>query len=280
MGWKLDPIAATALAVSLSIYSLGVIRAWGAAGVGRSVRVWEAGLFAAGWIVLAFAVLSPLATWSEVLFSTHMTQHELLMVVVAPLFVTARPMTALAWAVRRRTTGQVRLNSDTTYVRRISIAFMFLSTPLIAFSLHAAALWIWHLPVLYERAIGNDWVHALEHVSFLVTSCLFWAGLTQGRYGRLGYGVAFVYVFAAAMDSGSLGALFTVASSPLYHVYEARARAMGLDALADQQLAGVLMWVPACALLTVFALGLFAAWLGELERRNRQARLSAFTPDR
>lgn len=155
-----------------------------------------------------------------------------------------------------------------------------LSAPLVAFTLHAAALWIWHLPALYERAIGNNWVHALEHACFLMTACAFWAGLTQGRYGRLGYGVAFLYVFATAMHSGALGALFTVAPSPLYHLYQIRAAAHGMDPLTDQQLAGVLMWVPACALLTVLALALFAAWLGELERRNAQSRLSAFTHER
>jgi putative membrane protein len=274
MGWKPDPIAGTMLAVMLAVYGTGTLRAWRAAGWGRGVRVWEAGLFAAGWLTLAFAVLSPLATWAEALFWVHMTQHELLVVVVAPLIVAARPITALAWSVPRSSrVGQQSL-------RTINALFLMVSAPLVAFTLHAVALWTWHLPVLYERAIGNNWIHALEHASFLMTACAFWAGLTQGRYGRLGYGVAFVYVFATALHSGALGALFTVAPSPLYHLYELRAAAHGVNPLTDQQLAGVLMWVPACALLTVLALALFAAWLGELERRNAQSRLSAFTHER
>jgi len=271
MGWKFDPIAGTMLAATLVVYSLGTSRAWRAAGVGRGVRVWEAGLFLCGWGTLAFAVLSPLATWAEALFWVHMTQHELLVIVVAPLLVTSRPMTALAWAVRGSSAFGHRS------LRVINTAFIALSAPLVAFTLHAAALWIWHLPALYERAIGDNWIHALEHASFLLTACAFWAGLTQGRYGRLGYGMAFLYVFATAMHSGALGALFTVAPSPLYHLYQVRAAAHGVNPLTDQQLAGLLMWVPACALLTVLALALFAAWLGELERRNAQSRLSAFT---
>ena len=274
MGWKPDPIAGTMLVLMLAVYGTGTLRAWRAAGWGRGVRVWEAGLFVAGWSTLAFAVLSPLATWAEALFSVHMTQHELLVVVVAPLIVAARPMTALAWSVPRSS----RLGQRS--LRTINVLFIALSAPLVAFSLHAVALWAWHLPALYERAIGDNWIHALEHASFLMTACAFWAGLTQGRYGRLGYGVAFMYVFATALHSGALGALFTVAPSPLYHLYQVRAAAHGVNPLTDQQLAGVLMWVPACALLTVLALALFAAWLGELERRNAQSRLSAFTPER
>jgi putative membrane protein len=88
--------------------------------------------------------------------------------------------------------------------------------------------------------------------------------------------VAFAYVFATAMQSGALGALFTVASTPLYQLYRIRAATLGIDALTDQQLAGILVWVPACALLTVLALALFAAWLGELERRNAHSHLTAF----
>ena len=100
MGWKVDPIAGAVLVTMLTVYATGLIRAWRAAGIGRSIRIWEACLFAAGWLVFAFAVLSPLATWSEVLFSLHMTQHELLIVIVAPLLVTSRPMTAAAWTPR------------------------------------------------------------------------------------------------------------------------------------------------------------------------------------
>jgi putative membrane protein len=274
MGWKPDPVAGTILAAALVVYGTGTMRAWRAAGWGRGIRVWEAGLFVAGWLTLAFATMSPLATWAEALFSVHMTQHELLTIVVAPLIISARPMTALAWTVPRSSRiGQQSL-------RVVSDLFAMFSAPLVAFTLHATALWVWHLPALYERAIGNNWIHGLEHACFLMTACAFWAGLTQGRYGRLGYGVAFVYVFATAMHSGALGALFTVAPTPLYHLYQVRAAAHGIDPLTDQQLAGVLMWVPACAVLTVLALALFAAWLGELERRNAQTRLSAFTQER
>jgi putative membrane protein len=248
----------------LTIYGAGTFRVWRHAGIGRGIRLWEMLLFAIGWTVLAAAVLSPLATWSEVLLSLHMTQHELLIVIVAPLLVMSRPLTATAWALSRR--GR----EAQLWIRAVIGSVRTLSDPAIAFTLHATALWVWHLPPLYESAIGNDWIHGLEHASYLATACLFWTGLTQGRYGRLGFGVAFLYVFGTALHSGALGALFTVAPMPLYHLYTVRANALGFNALTDQQLAGILMWVPACGVLMVLGLALFAAWLGELERRHPQ----------
>jgi cytochrome c oxidase assembly factor CtaG len=272
VGWKVDPIAASFLVTMLAIYATGTIKVWRNAGIGRGIRRWEALLFAVGWTILALAVLSPLATWSEVLFSLHMTQHELLIVVVAPLLVMARPLTGVAWALAGRS------HQGHRWIRAMRRAVNALSEPAIAFTLHLAALWVWHLPSLYEMAVGNDWIHAVEHASYLATACLFWTGLMQGRYGRLGYGMAFLYVFGTALHSGALGALFTVAPHPVYALYAARASAAGLNPLTDQQLAGILMWVPACGVLTVIGLAMFAAWLGELERRNARA-LGAFTPD-
>jgi cytochrome c oxidase assembly factor CtaG len=98
---------------------------------------------------------------------------------------------------------------------------------------------------------------------------LFWWGLVVGRYGRAGYGAAVFYVFTTVVHTGLLGAMLTFAGVPLYEVYQAPAARRGIDPLADQQLAGLLMWIPAGAVLTVTGIALFAAWLGEAERRTR-----------
>ena len=129
------------------------------------------------------------------------------------------------------------------------------------------ALWVWHIPTLYEAALQSTGVHAVQHVSFLLTAALFWWGMMHGRYGRTGYGVAVLYVFLTAVHSSVLGALLTVAPSVWYSAYAATAAEWRIDALADQQLAGLLMWVPAGVIFIVFGLALFAAWLGESERR-------------
>jgi cytochrome c oxidase assembly factor CtaG len=144
-----------------------------------------------------------------------------------------------------------------------------LTAPLTVFLIHAIVLWLWHVPVLFDAAVLDARVHLVQHVSFVASACLFWWGMLRGRYGRLGYGVAVLYVFATAVHSGGLGALITMSPTPWYDVYLARAGHVH-DALTDQQLAGLIMWVPSGAVMTVFALAILAAWLGESERRRRR----------
>ena len=100
---------------------------------------------------------------------------------------------------------------------------------------------------------------------------MFWSGLVYGRYGRAGYGAAVFFVFTTAMHTGILGALLTVSRAPIYSVYAHIPGVTAEQALADQQLAGLVMWIPAGVLLTVVGIALFAAWLGEAERRSRVA---------
>src|SRR5207253_29989 len=120
---------------------------------------------------------------------------------------------------------------------------------------------------LYEAALANDGIHFVQHASFFITSALFWWSMVYGRYGRIGYGVAVAYVFFTAAHTGALGALATVAHAAWYPTYAQSAPALVGSALEDQQLAGLIMWIPAGAILTVLGLALFAAWMGEASRR-------------
>jgi cytochrome c2 len=103
----------------------------------------------------------------------------------------------------------------------------------------------------------------------VLAASLFWWAMVHGRYGRGGYGLGVLYVFLTAVHSSALGALLTVSPSVWYGEYGRQAAAWQLDALADQQLAGLLMWIPAGVIFIVFGLALVAAWLGEAERRVR-----------
>ena len=252
--WKLDPWMAVPLALSITLYGVGLTRV-------RVPRL-EVAAFLAGWWVLVISLLSPIATWSEARFSVHMTQHELLMLVAAPLITLGRPLVPMLWALPLR--WRLGLKGG----RGMSPAVAQLTSPAVVFVLHAVALWVWHLPPLYEAAVLDDRVHALQHVMFTGTACLFWWGLLRGRYGRLGYGAAVFYVFATAMHSGGLGALITFATAPIYPLYARRA-GEGVDPLVDQQLAGLIMWIPAGVVLMIFGLALLSAWLGESERRAK-----------
>jgi putative membrane protein len=267
-----DPLIAASLGVFAALYAAGLVRMWRSAGRGRGIRGWEAFCFALGWISLTAALQSPMAVLAELLFSVHMTQHEILMLVAAPLLVLGRPLTAILWALPA---GRRRGASLWTRRRAWSAVWRAVTGPLTVFLLHGAALWIWHLPSLYEAALGNPWIHAFQHLCFLLTSALFWWALLHGRYGRAGYGIGVFYVFATAIHTGALGALLTFAPRVFYPVYAVRAKHLHVNALEDQQLGGLLMWVPFGVVLVVTGLAMFLAWLGESERRTRIAEGSA-----
>jgi putative membrane protein len=211
------------------------------------------------------ALSPPLDVWSETWLVAHMAQHELLMIVAAPLIAISAPLIAIVWAIpsamRRRTVEAVR-------TRPIVNVWAALTAPLSVFLLHALALWVWHLPALYDAALAHEGIHVVQHLCFFGSAALFWWGIAHGRYGRLGYGAAVFYVFATTVHSGVLGALLTFSPRVWYAPYLHHHPA-GLTPLEDQQLAGLLMWVPAGLVLAGSGLALFAAWLRESDRRSR-----------
>jgi len=270
--WRWEPITIGLLIASAILYARGVDAIWRRAGKGEGIYRWEVIAFGLGLLSLALALLSPLAWLSELLFSAHMTQHETLMLISAPLLVFGRPLLAILWGFspdNRERIGRWTRRAD------VSSLWRAVTAPASVFLLHALALWVWHVPGLYEAALAHEGVHALQHTSFLVTAALFWWGMVHGRYGRIGYGVSVLYVFLTALHSSVLGALMTVAPRVWYPTYVSTSSHWNIDALVDQQLAGLLMWVPSGVIFIVFGLAMLAAWLGESERRTKLGRVSA-----
>jgi putative membrane protein len=269
--WSWDPLVTVSLAFSAGLYGLGLARLWATPAGRRVVRPWQVAAFVVGWSSLVIALVSPLDVLSDILFSAHMTQHELLMVIAAPLMVLGRPLIVMLWAFgageRQRLTGWTR----SPVVARM---WQGATGPVTVWVLHALALWVWHVPVLYEAAVRNDAVHIVQHLSFFGTAALFWWAIVHGRYGRIGYGVAVLFVFTTALHSGALGALFTFGSQVMYPLYADRTSAFGVSPLDDQQLAGLIMWIPFSLPFLIVGLALFAAWLGESDRRLGFARAS------
>jgi putative membrane protein len=270
--WTWEPFTIVVLVVSAGLWTLGTRAVWRRAGVGRGVRRWQAVSFGCGLLSLAAALLSPIAWLSTVLFSVHMTQHEILMLVSAPLLVFGHPLFAMLWALPRGAREALGRWSQGMVVAR---SWRAATGPFTVFAVHAAVLWIWHAPRLYEAALRNDAIHALEHLSFVVTAALFWWGMIHGRYGRMGYGVAVLYIFLTAIHSSVLGALMTISPDVLYADYAAAGAPWHVNAIEDQQLAGLLMWVPSGLVFIVFGLALFAAWLGESDKRVALGSLAA-----
>ena len=256
---------AVSLGAAFVIYLAGVARVWRHAGFGRGVTAGQAAAFGAGWLTLVAALSGPMDDLSDRWLVAHMAQHELLIVVAAPLIAFSAPLIAMLWALPARSRGGA---AALVRSRSIAAAWAAISAPVTVFVLHAVALWVWHLPSLYDLALASEPVHILEHVCFFGTAALFWWGIAHGRYGRAGYGAAVVYVFATAAHSGILGALLTVSPRVWYAPYLIT-HPSGVTPLEDQQLAGLVMWVPAGVAFVAGALVLFAAWLRQSDRMTR-----------
>jgi cytochrome c oxidase assembly factor CtaG len=146
-------------------------------------------------------------------------------------------------------------------------AWAVATRPLAAWAIHAAALWVWHVPALFQATLRSDLVHTLQHVSFLGSALLFWWALVQGGRDRSAYGAAVLYLFTTSVHSGVLGALITFAGTVLYPAYARTTQSWGLTPMEDQQIGGLIMWVPAALVYIVTGLAMFAGWMRESERR-------------
>ena len=275
--WSGAELAAVVpLCLSGALYLVGVARLWHRAGAGRGVSGVNFACFAAGWLTLALALLSPLHRLGEELFSAHMIQHVIIVAIASPLLVLGRPGGALSWSLPmawRRGVGAV--------LRAWPVATVWakVTNPLTATVLHGVTIWAWHMPGLFEAALENPWMHWLEHASFLATGLVFWWAML-GRPARVyGYGMSVACLFVTLLHSSFLGTLLTL-SPHLWYAPAPGVAAWGLTAIEDQQLAGLIMWIPGGALYTLAALALAGLWITRIGkppqgRRNAKSQPSS-----
>lgn len=190
----------------------------------------------------ALALASPLDTLAARRFSAHMVQHLLLMLFIAPLLVVGRPGIALLGILplaSRRRTGRA-------WHRAMASVAPWLMNPVSVWLLNTITLWFWHLPAPYDLALRHEGIHILEHLSFVTTSLMMWRlllGATGAR--RLRPGASILFIATQAAQSGMLGALLAFSTRPLYGAHQLPLAGTSLSALEDQQLAGLIMWIPA-----------------------------------
>lgn len=254
--WALDPGVLVPLLVSALLYAAGQRRQIG-------VSLLQRAAFWFGWASLVIALISPLHPMGEVLFSAHMVQHEILMLVSAPLLVLSRPLVTFLWALPLSWRKSLGLWSKT---KTISASWAFFTAPLTAWLVHAIAIWGWHAPYLFQLTLRSDAAHAAQHLSFFGSGLLFWWAVFFA-HGRRAYGAALLYVFTTAVHTGVLGALLTFSPHIWYPAYEPTTQAWGLTPLEDQQIGGLIMWVPASLVYLAAGLALCAAWIKESELR-------------
>jgi len=268
-GWTWPPFILMPLLLAAALYGLGTIRMLRRT-TNRKSFVGPIFWFALGWTSLVIALDSPLHELGEQLFWVHMTQHEILMLISAPLLVLGRPMIAFLWALPPAWRGTAAgLGHSKTFKK----GWAFVSAPLWAWLASALALWIWHVPLVFDQTLRSDWIHAAQHTTFLLTAVMFWWPVLN-RTPALGYGGALVYVFTTILHTSVLGALLTFAPRAWYSSYVMTAPAWHLTALEDQQIGGLIMWIPAGTLLLMVALVLLVKWIQESQTRWQYTRMA------
>lgn len=233
------PLLLTAILIATAwlLYLLGARRV--------PARRGEALAFHAAMLLAALAVFGPIDDWAETSTAWHMTQHMLFIVVIAPLWALARPLPQ--W---RGVTGRFAQPVWTALLRagRYPTALALL---------HGTVIWIWHTPQLYVLALDNLWWHAVEHACFLLSGWLFWWSTLRANPKQVPQ--ALMAMLLTLMHTGLLGALLTFGTVSFYG--EGRA-------VADQQLAGLIMWVPGGLVYLIAAGWITWRWLSRMWRRQ------------
>jgi putative membrane protein len=251
-GWTCDYWITGPLLIVGLIYLVGWRRLYVRADRGRVALKRSAALFSGGWLILALALVSPLHEAGEQSFAAHMFEHELLMLAAAPLLALSRPLATMLWAFSvqtRKGLGRASISPP------LQAVWGTLTGAVTATILQSAALWLWHMPALFDRALASTAWHTAQHLSFLVTSLLFWTAMFDSSRRSSSIGVAALCLFTTSVTSGALGALMAFSQSPWYRAYaELGIAPFGLSPAEDQQLAGLLMWVPGGSVHAIAAL--------------------------
>ncbi len=252
--WTLSPWLLVPLAAFVLFYACGLARLWRRAGWGRGLGGGQLLAFVTGIAALLLATVWPLDALGEWSMAAHMAQHALLLAVVPPLLLASQPGAALASLVPTRASKWFHRQ-----VRTPLQGVLFALAP--ATVVHCAVMWGWHLPAAIAAALAGETLHWLMHASFLLAGLWFWSAvLHRLRDPAGGVGAGLLALVVVMMQMGLMGALLTFAGRPLYAHYALQAPRLGLDPLADQQLAGLLMWVPAC--LPYLLAGVWLLWQG------------------
>ncbi len=251
--WDFDPSVYIGCALAIAVYFWKV-----------KAEPWRRISFVLGILVMFVALESPIdALGDSYLFSVHMAQHLILILIVPPLLLLGIPEnTARAWQhspLIARTEG-------------------VLGRPVVAWFACMGTMTAWHVPVLYNFALAHEGVHIFQHLTFLVTATMFWWPVMHPiPERRMETGPAIFYLFAAVAENSVLGIILTFMRVGHYPAYlhpdddypgtlDLIRDRWGVSAAYDQRLGGLLMWIPGCSIYFVAILALLARWYRQPER--------------
>ena len=244
--WEPTVIAGVTLLVIAYLCAVGPLRArFALAGEPDPVVVL---LFLLGSLVLLLSLVSPLEVLSDsYLFSAHMVQHILIALIVPLLWLLGTPGWLLRPLIRPRAV---------TAVARV------LSFPIAAFLIFNVNFWLWHLPPLYDLALADERVHIFQHLTFISTGLLNWFPVLSPLHevARISYPLQVLYLFASCQPGVALGAILVFSRGVLYQAYAAAPRLFDLSPHTDQQIGGLIMWIPGNAIYLLALSAIFIRW--------------------
>lgn len=256
--WNLDPsiLIGTALIIGLYLYAIGPYRK--RRFPQEPIRTGQTIAFLSGMLIMFLALVSPLDELGDsYLFSAHMVQHLILTIIGPPLLLLGTP----EWIVKPALHNKV--------VFKVAKFFTF---PVVAFVLYNIDFWLWHAPPLYNATLENQTIHIIEHLTFLFFGlCYWWPIFSPSKdLPPLSIGGQILYLFLSGMPSVLLGAGLTF-TPPLYAPYIAAPRIWGISAPTDQQLGGLIMWIPVSIFYIVIMSILFIRWMLQQEAKQQAA---------
>jgi putative membrane protein len=228
--WNLDPVLVGVLAVALLVY----VALAEPAGVAR----WRRSCFAVGWTIGCAALISPLCALSVALFSARLGQHMILEMVAAPLIALGTP-------------------TRPTAIRP--------SHPLAAAAVFTVTLWFWHAPGPYDATFNGPTVYWLMHLTAFGAALWLWRAVLLAPGARVGTGLTALLL--TTLQMGFLGALLTFSARPVYVVHAQTTLPWGLSPLDDQQLGGIIMWIPTGVIFVAAMVGAVALMMQRVEAR-------------
>ncbi len=267
LAWGGDPAALVLIPLAALLYARGL------ASLGSRRRFhdgWRPPLFYLG-LGLALAVLvGPVDHLADELFLVHMAQHVVLVLVAVPLVLLGAPVIPIMRGVPRAVRRDALI--PLLKLRPVRAFLRLISHPLVAWPLFVGAFLGWHVPAAFESAATNEALHLLEHASFAIGAYLFWWNIVDPLplKANMPYLARVPYIFMTVIPNFILGAFLTYAPSAWYGVYEASAARYGMTGLEDQQLGGVIMWVPGSFIIGT-ALVIDLAMALRLEQREQLA---------
>ncbi len=276
LSWDLRPEILVTLIVLGALHFAGWLRLRRRSD-GRFANCWRLASYTGGMLVLALALLSPIAVLSGQLFSIHMVQHLLLMMVAPPLILLANPFPTFLWALPTpmRTAVATAFRRLAVWLARdaiLSRSLLKAIAPGSAWALYVLIFFAWHDGNAYSLALRFGAVHGLEHFTFIGAALLFWwhvTGAAPRLHPKPAQWLRVAYVLAMIPPNMLLGVALSFAQTPIYPYYESVPRLYGLSVLDDQVWGGLIMWIPGSMMYVIAALALLARLLASAEQKAR-----------